>query len=442
MNSLVRLLALLLALLALDAPKARAQRCEAPEVMIVVDRSSSMAASRSGTLASGHSKWGAAREAIANLTSRFSAGVDFGIAIYPPTDRANTCDPGRVAVDVGPHGAEEIMSVVPEVDPPYAGNWTATSQTLDALLDGALSVESARERHVVLITDGEQCCYDGGGVCLAEQRFWPVDSVLRLRDSGIATHVIGFGSLVDTLALNRAAVAGGTAFSGCAMDGEDPASPDNCYYQVDDLADLESALDSIARAVTDEVCDGLDNDCDDVVDDGYDRDADGFTICGSDPALPGVGPSRERADCVDLDAAVHPDALETCNALDDDCDGEIDPGCECNPGETRACGSEVGVCELGAQHCVMGAWSTCGGGVVASLEICDGLDQSCDGNADEDALCEEPGSVCHDGACRPVARQDRGCTCSTLDADEVPGYLGIFALVAVGVVRRRSRSGC
>jgi MYXO-CTERM domain-containing protein len=436
MDSFVRLLGIALALGTIAAPAA-AQRCEAPEVMIVVDRSSSMAASRSGLLASGLSKWGAAREGIANLTSRFAGGVDFGVAIYPPVDRANTCDPGRVAVTVGPHGAEEIMGVVPEEDPPYAGNWTATAQTLDAILEGGFALETTtRERHVVLITDGEQCCYDGGDVCLPEQRFWPVDSVLRLREAGIVTHVIGFGSLVDALTLNRAAVAAGTALPGCVMDGTDPASPDNCYYQVNELADLEAALDAIARSVTDETCDGFDNDCDNVIDNGYDRDADGFTLCGSDPTMPGVPPTRTRADCVDVDPAVHPGALEVCNGLDDDCDGAIDPGCECNVGETRACGSDVGLCELGAQTCVMGAWSACDGAVDASVEVCDGLDQNCDGSVDENAPCD-PGSVCHDGACRPVAMQDSGCTCSSVGSDELPAFLGLSMIVLAFLRRRR-----
>ncbi|MFN0015201.1 MAG: MopE-related protein, partial [Saprospiraceae bacterium] len=59
-----------------------------------------------------------------------------------------------------------------------------------------------------------------------------------------------------------------------------------------------------------ETCNGLDDDCDGIVDDGFDQDNDGFTSC--------------QNDCDDNDPAVHPNATETCNGLDDDCDGTVD----------------------------------------------------------------------------------------------------------------------
>ncbi len=86
-----------------------------------------------------------------------------------------------------------------------------------------------------------------------------------------------------------------------------------------------------------EVCNGIDDDCDGTVDDDaeggewfyVDYDGDGFGLgayadqhCAE--SVPGW--ARERGDCDDGDAAVYPGAEELCNGIDDDCDGRSDEG--------------------------------------------------------------------------------------------------------------------
>ncbi len=62
-----------------------------------------------------------------------------------------------------------------------------------------------------------------------------------------------------------------------------------------------------------ETCDGLDNDCDGIIPaDETDADGDGYMVCDGD--------------CDDGYASVNPGATEICNGIDDDCDGEVDEG--------------------------------------------------------------------------------------------------------------------
>lgn len=95
-----------------------------------------------------------------------------------------------------------------------------------------------------------------------------------------------------------------------------------------------------------------------------------------------------------------PSGDEVCDgSVDENCDGVVDEGC-CTAGETRSCGSDVGACVTGLETCEAGGiWSTCAGSTPPAPEVCNGLDDDCDGAVDDEVT--DAGSACgaDTGAC-------------------------------------------
>ena len=96
-------------------------------------------------------------------------------------------------------------------------------------------------------------------------------------------------------------------------------------------------------------------------------------------------------------AGVSQPGPEICNDVDDDCDGLVDEGL------FRPCHSD---CGEGAERCEAGAWIDCSA-AAPTPEICDGVDNDCDGEADNRPLADLacPGDDgCVDGVCRQPCR--------------------------------------
>ncbi|MCB9744521.1 MAG: hypothetical protein H6741_10865 [Alphaproteobacteria bacterium] len=194
-----------------------------------------------------------------------------------------------------------------------------------------------------------------------------------------------------------------------------------------------------------ELCDGIDNDCDEIVDDGAatstfygDGDGDGWgddgdtvEACEAPEGYVGQGgdcdnsstdyfPGAREGDCADpndyncdgsvgyadndgdgyaaceecddADASAYPGAAEVCDEADDDCDGDVDEGVTStwwqdsdgdgygDPGvEEEACSQPTGF-SANQEDCDDGDGAVNPG----ATELCNAVDDDCDGGTDED----------------------------------------------------------
>ena len=335
---------------------------------------------------------------------------------------------GTTGTPINPELRAEGNTPLAEAITQYRTNYFDVIRNQDPKID-------CRPYVLVLTTDGAEyanadpnCHGDPAAAALALSQDNPNNPVL--------TYVIGLSiSQMDKKQLNDIAVNGGTQTARFANS----------------VADVEAAFADIASAsIKYEICNGVDDNCNGLVDEGFDKgaacsigigacrrigikkcnqDGSGTECCVDDgnvntpcQALLGGVPGPLQCSNADNNCNGVPDDQEggcmggckpqpeTCNGVDDDCDGIIDDHL-IDLGQS--CGLAIGACKPGTTICVPAQGKNfpdptdhlvCQGAIGPTPEICDGIDNDCDGITDGMLRVCYDGSngtdnvgVCHDG---------------------------------------------
>jgi len=228
--------------------------------------------------------------------------------------------------------------------------------------------------------------------------------------------------------------ADGDTYGGGWLTQQACSAPTGYVANSDDCNDL----DPTSYPGADEVCDGVDNDCNTFVDDGTgatgtvwyaDSDADGYGDQGtmSTACSQPTGYVSNDLDCDDGSAATNPTSYEICDGVDNNCvDGIDEPGAlDADDWYVDADGDGYGVVGVSVAACDQPTGyadnfadcdddlSTGGNNYPGNAEICDGEDNNCDDDIDEDFDQDSDGAF---------DENDAGCVAtyaaSILDCDD------------------------
>lgn len=204
-----------------------------PDLLVVLDRSGSMADAPPVFPPVFDTKWNIMKGALTNVTTQKDQNIKFGLLEFPSDQNCAADATAEVNIALGTHPA--FGSYFASRSP--GGNTPAHIALGSALTYfNGIPVNTAG-RYVLFATDGLPNCLGGDPNAASDAA--TVAAVTALHNAGIPTYVLGFGTFgLNTGVLNDAAVAGGKAKPGSTK-----------FYEANNAQDLANALNAIAGGI-------------------------------------------------------------------------------------------------------------------------------------------------------------------------------------------------
>lgn len=228
-----------------DVKPAEAGTCEAPNMLVILDRSESM----SSPVGTQGSRISLAISAIEKITAApTDTALRFGFQTLPAIGGAECST--QLVVPMGSGNGAAITSALGTMNPQLDFGTPIGGALTSALATFSKNKDPERKQYVLLVTDGGECCS-------CNTNDYDVGIAQQLYAAGVETFVVGFGGDDDPVLLNDLACAGHTASNfatscactngACKASASINATTTPLYFKASDGTGLKQALASIAN---------------------------------------------------------------------------------------------------------------------------------------------------------------------------------------------------
>ncbi|MBN1611084.1 MAG: VWA domain-containing protein [Polyangiaceae bacterium] len=216
------------------------------EVLLLLDRSTSMSRSLAGSAVT---RWEAIVPTVASVVEATSSSIWWGLKTFPEGIDLGMCDPASIVPTIHvPIAEDNAAAVVAAIDASGPdGGGTPTGDTVGFALDYLMEREaiSSNPKYILLATDGEPTCPQGGdrgaGAVSTVALDLALEQISAALTAGYPTFVLG----VDTTSANTIENLNAMAVAG----GRPQVGGTESFYLASTQAEIEAALQAIAGEI-------------------------------------------------------------------------------------------------------------------------------------------------------------------------------------------------